>query len=345
MTRKVPEAKWRKGTWEVRIRVDGNLLTAYGPSKEDAELALAAKLAQRLETPRELSLSTFYRVVYLPSIEGHGDKWKRQVEAAVHRFPDLLDRPLAEITRAVLQDKINRYAKGRAYNTVKNLRLGLSAVFSLAVKDGLLPFNPVEHVTIPKRTVRRTERIKPLTPLEARETIQKSLGAAPAGRNAPILSILLGLGYEEIRGITPKSIRGRRLRISERVKNDHRVRTLIVPGPVLTLIADQTFPLISMHDNSVRNALKRAGIDAGRNVFRHTFAAGLMRLGCPKETRQRLLGHAPEGMTEHYSLDHLNAEDAKWLELWAETVLGQTGVYVSSAGNSAGRPEESRGTA
>lgn len=345
MTRKVPEAKWRKGTWEARIRVDGFLLTAYGPSKEDAELALAEKLARRSPKLQDASLLTYFQAAYLPSIEGHSEGWKRQVRTAVHQFPEIRDMPISAISRAILQERINRFARGKGYNTVKNLRLGLSAVLSLAVKDGVLAHNPIEHVTVPKRVVKRPQRIEPLTLPEAHQTIQKALAAAPAGRNAPILSILLGLGYEEIRGITPKSFKGRSLRISERTKNDHRIRTLTVPLAVLQLIQDQTFPLISMHDNSVRNALKRAGIEAGRNVFRHTFAAGLMRLGCPKETRQRLLGHAPDGMTEHYSRDELNAEDAQWLEKWASAVLGQTDVQVNSAGKSAGNAGEDRGTA
>ena len=72
-----------------------------------------------------------------------------------HYLPFFGDRHLAEIDVEAVQTFLNlKKAAGKSFHTLKNLKWGLSSIFTAAVKYGYVQFNPVRGADLPPEQIR-----------------------------------------------------------------------------------------------------------------------------------------------------------------------------------------------
>src|SRR5260370_34115478 len=95
-----------------------------------------------------------YRTLKLPNKKGttvHG--YETNIRA--HYLPGFADMQLSEITVEAVQTFINQKVKeGKAVQTVKNLKWGLSSIFRAAMKYGYMTSNPARGADLPPEEVR-----------------------------------------------------------------------------------------------------------------------------------------------------------------------------------------------
>lgn len=101
-----------------------------------------------------------------------------------HVLPEIGDRQLVEVTTEDVQTLINRkVADGLSYNSVKNIRTVLSAVFTAAVKYGYRKQNPARQTELPPEPVRA------LPPLPSEEELQRLMDALPEPYSTMVLLV------------------------------------------------------------------------------------------------------------------------------------------------------------
>src|SRR6185437_15399701 len=78
-----------------------------------------------------------------------------------HYVPFFGDMPLAEIDTESVQAFINRKAtkEKKSFNTLKNLKWGLSSIFAAAVKYGYIKENPVRNADLPPKEIREEDKL------------------------------------------------------------------------------------------------------------------------------------------------------------------------------------------
>jgi integrase len=141
-----------------------------GSMKELSEKAARRKLAAILEPINQAkckpkTLMTFrgfiakYRTLKLANKKGttvHG--YETNINA--HFLPEFGNMQLSEITAESVQDFINLKAKeGKAVQTLKNLKWGLSSIFVAAVKYGYMESNPAPVAELPPKGVKERKKL------------------------------------------------------------------------------------------------------------------------------------------------------------------------------------------
>lgn len=320
------KVRFHKRTWEARAMIQGASLNGYGATREEAIAALERKVQQWETRFAKLNAATFksyMETAYMPTIAHRSKAHREQMMWALNHLEPFHGLPLAEVSRDKLQRHFNGLLGKLSLQSVVHVKKLVGAVLELAVADGHIQFNPARYLKLPDLApVRRARRAEPLTPAELRQAILDAQRANSSALPAIVLCGLLGLGYEEIRAITPASWkRGNVLQVT-RMKTIHRYRELPVPSAVVDLLKGCRYPLIPASNSSTSKAMKRAtDVRLSRHILRHTCATGLQELGCPDEVRNLILGHAGRGMAAHYAHGKLMEVKRGWLEQWAETVL------------------------
>src|SRR5260370_1146231 len=100
-----------------------------------------------------------YRTLKLANKKGttvHG--YETNIRA--HYLPEFADMQLSEITVEAVQTFINQKAKeGKAVQTLKNLKWGLSSIFRAVMKYGYMTSNPARGADLPPEEVREQKRL------------------------------------------------------------------------------------------------------------------------------------------------------------------------------------------
>lgn len=78
-----------------------------------------------------------------------------------HVFPVLGKRALKDITSTELQALLSKLRRKYSANTVKNVRVALSAMFTLALKHNMVIVNPVRATELPRRSEYDPTLVKP----------------------------------------------------------------------------------------------------------------------------------------------------------------------------------------
>jgi integrase len=168
---------WEGFYWSDSIQEDGKItrkrksvkigLQEDLPTKRTALRKLSEILSQINDTnyrPKSaMSFRSFiskYRELKLATKKGttqHG--YETNIRA--HYLPHFADEPLAEIDTEQIQAFINQKAtkEKKSFNTLKNLKWGLSSIFAAAVKFGYIKENPVRNADLPPRDVREEEKL------------------------------------------------------------------------------------------------------------------------------------------------------------------------------------------
>jgi len=143
------------------------------PTKRAAQRRLGEILAEINDADyRPRSTVTFsgfvkkYRELKLPSKKGttqHG----YEVNLRKHFIPFFDDIQLSEIDTETVQAFLNqKVAAGYAFDTLKNLKWGLSSVFSAAVKYGYVKSNPVRSADLPPEGIQEEPKLPTASELD-----------------------------------------------------------------------------------------------------------------------------------------------------------------------------------
>jgi integrase len=158
----------------VRKRKSVNLgLLSDVPTKRAAQRKFGEILADINDANyRPRSTVTFsgfvkkYRELKMPTKKGTTQRGY-EVNLRKHFVPFFGDMQLSEIDTETVQAFLNqKVADGYAFDTLKNLKWGLSSVFSAAVKYGYIKSNPVRSADLPPEGIREEAALPSATELD-----------------------------------------------------------------------------------------------------------------------------------------------------------------------------------
>ena len=108
-----------------------------------------------------------------------------------HVFPVMGTRPLIDINPQELDRLFIEIRKAHSANTVRNIRTALSKVFTVALRHGIVNFNPVSRTEKPKKyELDKTQVQPPWT----KEELRKALEAARGTEFEAFLALALATG-------------------------------------------------------------------------------------------------------------------------------------------------------
>ncbi|NIV30297.1 MAG: tyrosine-type recombinase/integrase, partial [Anaerolineae bacterium] len=254
-----------------------------------------------------------------------------------HVLPAIGHRQLVEVTSEDVQTLINqKVASGLSYNSVKNIRTVLSAVFTAAVKYGYRKENPARRTELPPEPVRA------LPPLPSEEELQRLMDALPEPYSTMVLLVCIsGVRIGELLALRWRAVDWKRncLWVVEAVNRNsfHSPKTHRSLRPVL--LADEDMkrlaefrrrtPNASEDDWLFPNRRATGPIRADRaleklqaaarkakiphvtwHLLRHWHTTVLHEEGVPIKAAQERLGHADAKTTmKHYV--HISLEAAR----------------------------------
>lgn len=320
----IPNLRKKGNGWEARMKWQGIHYSAYASNSAEAAVRIKEKiLLSGSAKPTETTFKSLMEALYIPAIQHTSEKYRHdEMRTAINNMP-WFNYEVSKITRAMIQAYASKSSIGGRTRTLENVIRITRAVLKLAVLDGFIPTNPADYIKLPK-IIHEDSRY--LEPLELRALIsyavhKKSKAIAPF-----TLTGLLGIGWEELRHVTPEHIKRESLKIVQ-MKTKYRARELPLPHKVSEILKHQKLPLVSKSDRNVFRSIELVAeplgiVTPGRNVLRRTAATGLQELGCPLEIRAMILGHVPPGGdTKRYSLSKMLEQKSMWLNQWVDEVL------------------------
>ena len=339
--------------WAVRYRANGKPVKETIGRYPDLSLADAREQARdRLATvalgvdPREAARqaqqadaqrrSRTFAAVAEEFIDLHAKRRNRSwryAESVLQRdaIPHWGERPIDEIKRRDVAKVIDMIATKRPY-AARHLLANVRKLFNWAMEREIVEANPAAGIKAP---IRIAQRDRVLSDDELRRVwLAADAAGYPFGSFVQML-ILTGCRRNEIAGMRWNDIDGDTLTIAaERYKTG---RAHVVPLSRLALDVLASVPRIEGRahvfpgrgDVAMSGFSKRlkalttaAGVDFALHDLRRTVRTGLSRLRVPFEVAERVLGHVPPGVSQHY--DHFGYLDEKRiaLESWARHVDG-----------------------
>ena len=321
---KTPNLRPKGKGFEARITIQKTGFSAYGLSEDLAVERLEEKVSawerrQAKPKPEIQTFGSYWEKGYIPTLELRKPMLNQANSLKAH-YATFWKQEIETITRPQLQAFITtKHKSGLSWWTVHGILKILRRFFSLAEEDEIITKSPARKVTLQRKPHMEQEV---LSAVELQEVIWLALGKRSAVSIA--LCGLMGIGFEEIRGIEEKDVlKGRIINVRTN-KTDYRPRRLPVPPQVWEIIKDAKFPLMAASNSSVLKGYELLGFDGpkiNRGVLRHTCSTLLQEIGCPKEIRDLILGHAGRDMASHYSHSEMMRWKAEWLNKLADLVL------------------------
>lgn len=237
-----------------------------------------------------------------------------------HLLPRFAKVRLDEIGPLAVQTMVAELGTTKAPKTVRNVHAVLTAILTLAVREGLLPGNPTKGTRLPKN-----RRSRPQVCLTEQQ-VTHLIGSVPEHWHPLVLTLFgTGMRWGEVAGLKVRyvDVLGRRLDVRETLnetdgrltwgtpKSEASERTISLPAAVV----DALLPLVAgkgpdepvfttrtgelvRHRNFDRRVWQRACVAAGltdprptMHDARHTHAAFLIDAGVPLPEIQYRLGH------------------------------------------------------
>lgn len=173
-------------------------------SRADAEKALTAKLARMdvkpLQRVSRLSVGAAcerWLMLRVNIADRTRYNYRAQIEAYILKEV-ISGVPLAKLTRPLVQQWIAALSEKYAATTVRQAVIVLKQVCSNAVQDGTIPFNPCDHVELP-----RIERVGSPAVLSVAD-MERLMSACYYDKHGPLFVILLlsGLRPQEALALT-----------------------------------------------------------------------------------------------------------------------------------------------
>lgn len=236
--RKVRGPRWNKGKrWQARWQEAGHEKAKGFTSKDAAEKWLALVEVHGPIRPRPKVTFGEYADTWRKSQLHHRANTVDNVEIVFRKMlaPTLGKLPLADITRADVQNAVidwqAHYSAGRV-----QLAYGYTAtVFKSAVMDHLVPETPCRKVSLP--TIAK-HRVVPLTPEQVKQIHDRMREHL---KTAVVVAAGSGLRIGELGGLTYDRIVGRTLKIDRQMTSTRNKRP--VYGPPKSGAGDRDVPL------------------------------------------------------------------------------------------------------
>ncbi len=283
-----------------------------------------------------------------PSLKFSGKKYYDNMVSA-HLMPVFGETQLRLITRESVQRFLSAKAQGESsWKTVKHIRTAFGTILEAAVRDDLLPSNPVRKTRMP-RCGPAKERV-PISPDTLSTLIEKL--AEPSRSIAALLAMtglrigeLLALRWQDVdlenRFLSvnqsvyeghfdePKSRRSKRRvplgpKSLEIIRSFHRSN--VIPS-ALIFSARNGSPLSrrNLLNRQLKPVCKSLGlVGANWHWLRHAHATLLDSVGAPLGTVQALLGHASPEITREIYIRSVPENARKAVEE-VETLLATRG--------------------
>lgn len=364
-------AKSGEPRYDVRLRIDGRVVTKTFRRRKDADAWAATVEARRLAgtvvdpAAGRLSVEQLAEQ-WLRSNPGERDGTLARDQSAidVHIVPALGRRRIGSIRQPDIQQLVNQWSKDLAPKTVSRTYGVLRAMFTYAVSADMLGRSPCRHVNLP-RGVRHKPRF-----LDQREVAAIVSGVDDRYRLMVWIAAMLGLRWGEIAGLRVGSVDvlARRLMITDAVARDGRgrsvlgppesqagIRALALPDALARELAAHIaamgltaadgsallFPSASGSPMSYSNfrqrvwqpAVEKAGLcGTGFHDLRRTNASIMVAEGVDLKTAQRRLGHSDARLTLELYAQATSAADRT-----ASDALGRRFSKVFEVGARDGR--------
>jgi integrase len=303
---------------QIELGVDPALEKAKRNIEAAATALTLAEVARRyLDAKRDELRHNTYRAARLHLTE----HWK-----------PLAGRPIGSIGRADVAAQLQTLVKERGRIAAARSRANLSALFSWAMREGLVDGNPTIGTNQPDRGVASRERVLGGVELAA---LWKAAPDDDRGRIVKLL-VLLGCRRQEIGGLLWSEVdldRGSLLVSGARTKN-RRTLVLTLPAAALEILHSTPrrgdFVFGGGHAFNSWSALK-AQIDANSGVadwtlhdIRRSVATHMADLGVQPHVIEQILNHQSghkRGPAGIYNRSSYEREVRAALALWAEHVL------------------------
>jgi integrase len=216
---KVWVAQW----WEDGRRKSKVLGKCSEISKSQADIMMAAILEPLNERAgkRQPPVYTFKRYVedvFLPVCRR---KWKESTRMTseptiqTHLTPAFGSRLMSEISRDDMQAFLDQKAKTHSQSIVAHLRWHLSAIFKMALSDGVVDVNPTIALFTPackpgedKRVMSRDQILQALQVLDLRERLMFRMAVFEGMRPGEIFAIRIGRVHENSVRVNLRVYRG-----------------------------------------------------------------------------------------------------------------------------------------
>ena len=286
-----------------------------------------------------------------PTLKFSGKKYYDNMVNA-HLMPVFGETQLRLITRESVQSFLHAKAQGdSAWKTVKHIRTVFGTILEAAVRDDLLPSNPVRKTRMPRRgPVEEAVQISP-------DTLRTLLEKLPEpSRSMATILAMTGLRVGELLALRWQDIDFDKGFISVRqtvyeghfdVPKSQRSKRRIPLGPVCAQIfeslrkpgADPAALVFSTRNGSplsrrnllsrqLKPACKALGLKgANWHWLRHAHATLLDSVGAPLGTVQALLGHASPEVTREIYIGSI-PEDARKAVEGVERLLATRGSLI-----------------
>lgn len=302
--------KRKDGRWQEAVTLDnGTRKYFYGKTKAEVLRKIAdfsevkergelfGPIADQWWNAHEPTLAYNTTRSYKPA-------WRRTVEA-------FGDTPIRNITAHDIALEITRFSSGKADKTVRTQLLVYNLIFTYAVQQGYIDFNPAREVEVPKK-LKKTKRTSPTSEdiKRVKESYKCTFGMFA------YFALYTGLRKGELLALDWKDIDMKKREISVTKSVYHisnkpaikepKTSTSIARIPIPDALYNKlkpgkglVFPNASgdyMTEMQFQKAwsdyCKESGVTATVHQFRHAYATMLFENNIPPEEAQALLRHA-----------------------------------------------------
>jgi len=322
---------WQKGkedrglvlrgkNWTIRYRVYGKVRwETVGPSKAMAKKLLVKRKNEVREGrffPEARWRHTTFDALVEAAVKDTEERFRRQHPGETFRrgryntilrwFPG---RPAASITQQEIEGKVNQHAKADA--SFNRLRVAISHVFKLAMKDGKVMVNPGQKVEMRKENNVRVRWLEEEEEAALRTVIREKF---PHREPEFDLALHSGMRWSEqyrklrwenvnvkLRFLTiPRSKSGLLRRIQLNADALAALKKLRALAGTSEIVCPHAYG--REHRNWWKTALRESKVrDFHWHDIRHTFASRLVMGGVDIYTVKELMGHAVISVTMRYA--------------------------------------------
>lgn len=221
--------------------------------------------------------------------------------------PKIADNRIVDTKTGALQDLIDSIKYG--YSTQVIVRCVLSQIYTYAVHNDIVNQNYVDFVHVKPQETKIQREIYSADEIAY---IWSKVDERPEYAFTLIL-LYEGMRIKELRDMDKDAVDLKEKTFEIRIaKNDRSVRTIPIHSKVLPIVeqamqseGSKLFDFNKAHyDYFVKEHLKHRPYDT-----RHTFASKANKIGIPKLTIQRIMGHKPDSVLElsyiHLSMDEI----------------------------------------
>ncbi len=302
--------KRKDGRWQEAVTLDnGTRKYFYGKTKAE----VLRKIAEFSETKERGELfgpiADKWWNAHEPTLAYNTTKsYRPALQRAIDAFGNI---PIKRIVPHDIALEITRFSSGKADKTVRTQLLVYNLIFTYAVQQGYIDFNPAREVEVPKK-LKKTKRTSPSSADIKRV---KESYSHPFGMFA-YFALYTGLRKGELLALEWKDINMKKREISVtkslyHVNNIPKVKepkteTSVARIPILDALYSKLKPgkgLVfpnqrgeymsdSQYDKAWKDYCATTGINATVHQLRHAYATMLFENDIPAEEAQALLRHA-----------------------------------------------------